>query len=270
MAGYRQLHTRMWADSWFIELTPDQKLLFIYLFSNQRTSVCGLYELPIRVISFETGLEIEVVKKCFNVFSSAGKIYYDDVAGVVWVVNMLKYQGSTSPKLMSRIDADIKSVPDCELKKRFLERYPNDTVLIPYGDGIDTASSISLLSSSSISGSISVEEGGTGGEKKSKAVEIFQAHFGNFNGNGKRETKRWETLVESIGLERAEQIASWAEHKEIHRENRSGLLDSLETAAKNWQVKPVGKIVKSAGVHPPISGAEVEKKVNRFFGKETA
>ena len=268
MSGYRQLHTRMWADGWFIELSPEQKLLFIYLFSNQRASVCGLYELPLRVMVFETGLEIEVIRKCFTVFSRSGKAFYDHAASVVWVVNMLKYQGSSSPKLLARIDADIKAVPECDLKKKFLEAYPNNTVLIPYGDGIDTAISISgsILSS----GSISVDEGGTGGETKNRAVEIFLAHFGSFNGNGKRETKRWEDLVESIGLERAEEIASWAEHKEIHMDNRGGLLDSLETAAKNWQVKTVGKLSKSPGVKPPLSGLEVSKKVNQFFGEEIA
>lgn len=270
MTGYRQLHTRIWADSWFIELTPDQKLLFIYLFSNQRTSVCGLYELPIRVISFETGLEIEVVKKCFNIFSFAGKVNYDDVAGVVWVVNMLKYQGSSSPKLLARIEEDIKAVPDCELKKRFLERYPNNTVLIPYGDGNDTAISVSVLSSSSISGSISDDEGGTGGETKSMAVEIFLAHFGSFNGNGIKETTRWEKLVEEYGPERSEEIAAWAESNEIHMTNRGALLTSLETAAKNWKVKPAVKKSRSVVAQPPLSGAEVAKKIDRFFGKEIA
>jgi hypothetical protein len=53
-------------------------------------------------------------------------------------------------------------------------------------------------------------------------------------------------------------------------DNRGGLLDSLETAAKNWQVKTVGKLSKSPGVKPPLSGLEVSKKVNQFFGEEIA
>ena len=42
MPGYRQLHTHIWSDNWFAELEPDLKLLFIYLFSNERASICGL------------------------------------------------------------------------------------------------------------------------------------------------------------------------------------------------------------------------------------
>ena len=72
--------------------------------------------------------------------------------------------------------------------------------------------------------------------QKNPAEEEFTAHFGRFN--GKRERKRWETLVEAIGCARAQEIAAWAERKEIHLVNRGGLMDSLETAAKKWTDKP--------------------------------
>ena len=55
MTGYRQLYTHIWSDSWFVELEPDWMLLFIYLFSNERASICGLYELPIRTIFLKPG-----------------------------------------------------------------------------------------------------------------------------------------------------------------------------------------------------------------------
>jgi DnaD/phage-associated family protein len=140
MSGYRQIHTRIWSDSWFTELEPDLKVLFIYLFSNERASVCGLYELPVRTISFETGLDREVVRKGFEVFNHADKVKYDFETGVVWVKNMLKYQGSSSPKVQARIQADIKAVPECALKRQFL-----DTLSIPCARGSATSISISSM-----------------------------------------------------------------------------------------------------------------------------
>ena len=124
MSGYRQLHTKMWSDTWFSGQGTELKILFIYLFSNERASVCGLYELPIRTISFETGLDREVIKKGLEVFTNADKVRYDFDTGVVWVRNMLKYQGSLSPKVKTRIQADIKAVPECDLKKQFLDTLP--------------------------------------------------------------------------------------------------------------------------------------------------
>jgi hypothetical protein len=89
---------------------------------------------------------------------------------------------------------------------------------------------------------------------RSPAKVEFIAHFGGFN--GQRERQRWETLVESIGLERAREIASWAERKEIHLLNRGGLMDSLETAARKWTVPPGGK-----GPAAAKSNAEVIREV---------
>jgi hypothetical protein len=305
MADYRQLHIKTWVDSWFMELSPEHKPLFIYLFSNQRASVCGLYELPIRVMSFETGLDRETIRKCLEAYNDADKVYYEFQTSVIWIVNMAKYQTSTSPKLRARVDADIKAVPDCELKRRFLEKYPELTISIPYRYGIDTLQSVS--------DSVSVEEGGVGGETRTKPVQRgdcfvaknaprndmgfrgetrctapksgplagllredfvpsrkrcgmlcenrdchglrrdygestlinkaeaeFIDHFGGFN--GQRERQRWETLVKAISYARAQEIATWAERKEIHLINRGGLMNSLETTAEKWQErKPGGK-----------------------------
>lgn len=160
MSGYRQIHTRMWSsDRWFTELKPEFKLLFMYLFSNERASVSGLYELPLNVAAFETGLGRDVIEAGFAEFAQANKVYYDTSKGVVYVCNMFKYQGSNSPKLLARIRADIKTVPDCSLKEKWLNE---NSVLIGYADGRDTSLSVSISSSSSVSG----EGGGAGEETK--------------------------------------------------------------------------------------------------------
>lgn len=121
MHNYRQIHTRMWSsDSWFISLELEFKLLFIYLFSNSRASACGLYELPITIVPFETGLTMEQVMRGFEVFDKADKVRYDPETGVVWVINMFKYQSSPSPRLAARLRADIRAVPECNLKDEAL------------------------------------------------------------------------------------------------------------------------------------------------------
>jgi len=90
------------------------------------------------------------------------------------------------------------------------------------------------LNSSSLSDSDSLNINGS-----EKAISLpspleaeFIAHFGGFN--GKRERERWQTLSEAIGFPRLQEIADWAEKREIHMTNRGALLDSLETAAKKW------------------------------------
>lgn len=156
MANYRQLHCKMWSsDNWFINLTPEMKLLFIYLFSNERASMTGLYEIPLRIMSFETGLERDQIQKMLETFIKADKIEYDFERGVIWIKNMAKYQVQENPnaKVRTRIKADIDATPDCEIKRRCI-----DTLSIRYRYRVDTIVSVSV-NDTSLS-----EEGGVGGE----------------------------------------------------------------------------------------------------------
>lgn len=129
MAKYRQVHTKIWKDEWFCELEPVHKLFFVYLFTNELASISGIYELPKRVMSFESGLSYGEIDAAFDEFSRAGKAYYDD--SVVWVVNLRKYHETSSPKVQSCIQKDIDAVRDCEMKRKYTILYGMDTISIP-------------------------------------------------------------------------------------------------------------------------------------------
>jgi hypothetical protein len=135
MAGYRQFHTKFWKDEWLIELDPLERYLFVYLFTNELSSISGIYKIPLRVVQNETGLSREFIDKTLHKFHEAGKVFYVD--GVMWVVNMSKYHANASPLTMKKVYADIELIPDCELKKACLHhldgnKYPIDTPSIPY------------------------------------------------------------------------------------------------------------------------------------------
>lgn len=124
MAGFRQIHTQIWADEWFAELATDEKMLFIYLFSNDATSLTGLYKLSLRIMEFESGINRERILEIFEKFAQDGKAYYEN--GIVLVTNMQKYHNSISPKVTIRMNKDIEAIPDCRLKRLYL--YGIDTV----------------------------------------------------------------------------------------------------------------------------------------------
>ena len=133
MAEFRNIHTRIWTDAWFCELNPEDKLLFIYLFSNPNASVSGMYELPKRNISIDTGLPIEKVSSILDGFSAAGKVYYSD--GIVWVVNLKKYNDSGDGlKIQERIRKDLLAIQDCKVKELYCKYHniPYPASNIPY------------------------------------------------------------------------------------------------------------------------------------------
>lgn len=129
MANFRQVHTRIWKDNWFLELDPTHKLFFIYLFTNECASISGIYELSKRVMSFESGLMMSEIDAAFEAFGQANKAFYQD--GVVWVRNLRKYHETQSPKVQSKIQADVDAVKECELKVIYCKEYGIDRVSIP-------------------------------------------------------------------------------------------------------------------------------------------
>jgi hypothetical protein len=128
MANYRQVHVRLWKDEWFLDLEPEEKLLFIYLFTNESTSLAGIYKIAFKVICFESGLDKDYVQSALDKFKQKGKVYYQD--GVVWVLNMRRYHETKSSKVQTRIQNDILEIPDIPLKIAYLEH--ENTLSIPY------------------------------------------------------------------------------------------------------------------------------------------
>ncbi len=150
MARYRQVHTKIWKDDWFSELSSIHKLFFIYLFTNELASISGIYTLSKRVMAFESGLSSQQIDESFSVFSESGKAFYAD--GIVWVPNLRKYHETKSPKVQIAIQKDIESVKDCELKNKYMELYGIDTLSIPE-NRVSIPRSIYSSSSSSSSNS---------------------------------------------------------------------------------------------------------------------
>lgn len=138
--AYKQIHEHIWKDEWFLDLEPSEKLLFIYLFSNDDANLVGLYKISMRVIEFETGLNHDTILAILKRFSESNKVFYQD--GYVWVVNLLKYNYNRSPTIFARIKYELSTIPDIELKRRCISGI--NTFLIPYGYRIDGGSALTI------------------------------------------------------------------------------------------------------------------------------
>ena len=97
----RYVNTKFWNDSWVINLNPIDKLLFLYLLTNNKTNVTGVYELPLKVISFETDIDIEIVRNTLEKFLEDKKIVYK--SGWIIIVNFLTHQNTKSKSIKQAI-----------------------------------------------------------------------------------------------------------------------------------------------------------------------
>lgn len=90
----RSINTKIWCDEWFENLTPEEKLIWLYLLTNQQTNMLGVYEISIRKMAFEIGLSEDQVRDSFQVFEESRKAFYYD--GFVILTNWLKNQSLNS------------------------------------------------------------------------------------------------------------------------------------------------------------------------------
>lgn len=112
MAKQRYINTRFWSDNFISSLNPLDRYLFLYFLTNEHTNISGIYEVPLRTISFETGIELDMLKKMLERLDT--KIYYID--GWIYIKNFAKHQ-AVNESIVKGISASKRIVPDSVLKK---------------------------------------------------------------------------------------------------------------------------------------------------------
>lgn len=133
----RYINTRFWNDNYVSEKDPIEKLVFIYFLTNEHTNISGVYELPLKIMSVETGIEISMLNKIIPRLKE--KVSYLD--GKVIIKNFIKHQETKSANVMTGIvnclkEFDIKWLKNIVDKGLFiLPKYYSDTLCIPYVEG---------------------------------------------------------------------------------------------------------------------------------------
>lgn len=110
MAAYRKISVSFWNDSFVQSLTPEGKYFYLYLMTNTRTTQCGIYEITISQMCFETGYNQETVGKLLGQFERSGKIKYSKNTNEIALKNWPKYNDSDSPKVKACVEKEVKLV----------------------------------------------------------------------------------------------------------------------------------------------------------------
>lgn len=102
MSKLRSVSTAFWSDTFIEELSPNEKLLFLYLITNDKTNMLGIYELSIKKMSFDTGIDKDIILKALKKFESLSKVKY--VKNHIVLVNFMKHQNYNTNMKKSAID----------------------------------------------------------------------------------------------------------------------------------------------------------------------
>ena len=97
MSKKRYIDTKFWSDSWVSNLKPEEKFLFLYFLTNEKSNIAGIYELPVKIMAVETGLKEEEIQPILKKFEKDGKVIYLD--GWVGIKNFIKHQDIQNEKI---------------------------------------------------------------------------------------------------------------------------------------------------------------------------
>ena len=156
----RIIYTRFWHDNYISELDLKEKLVFIYLITNEKVNICGIYELPDKYIRFDLDLKQTELDKIKQKFTEDNKFLFID--GWVKITNYDIYNKFTGEKNETAKEKELALIPE-----RIIEyQYSIDRVS-PKTDTLNNK----YIINNSINNK---KEGGSRGkeEKKNKYMEV--------------------------------------------------------------------------------------------------
>ncbi|MGY4105501.1 DnaD domain protein [Ignavigranum ruoffiae] len=93
MSVKRVVDTEFWSDSYVVDhYSVEDKYFYIYLMTNPKSTQVGIYALPRRIISFETGYTLEVIDVLLDRFQTKyQEIIYNFQTQEITLLNSLKH-----------------------------------------------------------------------------------------------------------------------------------------------------------------------------------
>jgi len=76
MSVQRYISSSFWSDDWVDSLSVPEKLIYMYLLTNESTNVAGVYRITIKRIKDDTGIARDEISAALEKFSEAGKSFF--------------------------------------------------------------------------------------------------------------------------------------------------------------------------------------------------
>ena len=107
---YRQIKTSFWEDGYTLKLSHLEKVLFLYLFTNPKVNMTGIYELPDVLICPTLGCTVDELNQMKKKFEQDEKYYFYD--GWVYINNFSKHNKySSAQNIIDSFMRDLNAIP---------------------------------------------------------------------------------------------------------------------------------------------------------------
>ena len=190
----RTIDSRFWSDGWIRGLNALDRYLFLYLLTNEHSNWCGIYELEVSMMAFESGIDKEDLQKTM-LPRLVPKVIYDE--GWIFIKNYPRYHagGINAEK---GVKAAIESLPS-RIRSKISEIWPeSEPPSTPSPFSLASASALALASKESRFAPPSLEEISNYCLERKNRIDASQ--FIDFYASkgwliGKNKMKDWKAAV---------------------------------------------------------------------------
>lgn len=113
MGKQRIIKDELWSDDWVYDLDPSEKLLWVFLLTNERCNILGIYKISTSWISSMIGIEKKKTEIMLDRFEHDGKIL--QVQSYIIIVNFVKNQ-SHNPSVIAGMQRILDSLPEAVIQ----------------------------------------------------------------------------------------------------------------------------------------------------------
>jgi len=105
----RVVQTRFWKDEYITQLSSEEKLIFLFLLTNETIGMTGIYQVYPQEIALWCGTTEEKARKVLDKLTSDKKIIYKD--GWIRVMNHSRYQNYNSGNRKNSFKKEMSLIP---------------------------------------------------------------------------------------------------------------------------------------------------------------
>ena len=113
--AYTTFQKTFWSDDYVLNLSRDEKLVYCYLITNDKTQQCGIYELAMQKACLELSMSPEELLLCLKKFSDGKKICYSMETQEICLINWLKHNTNSSWKTMESVRKQLANIKNPQL-----------------------------------------------------------------------------------------------------------------------------------------------------------
>ncbi|MBX3045109.1 MAG: hypothetical protein KIT33_15090 [Candidatus Kapabacteria bacterium] len=122
----RSVNTDFWEDDYISDLSPLQRYFYLYLITNPKCNLIGMYEISITRMSYDTGFSKDEVRIHLERFEEDGKLVFEN--GYILLRNFLKNQ-SLFGKMLIAVKNLLSALPEKIRSTEFFELIIEDLIV---------------------------------------------------------------------------------------------------------------------------------------------